>query len=37
MKKEIAEYVDKFLIFQKLKAEHQRPVGKLRPLDIPIW
>jgi len=37
MKKEIGEYVDKCLICQKVKAEHQRPVGELRPLDISIW
>ena len=32
MKKEVAEYVDKCLTFQKVKVEHQRPVGKL-----PTW
>jgi len=36
MEKEIANYVDKCLICQKVKAEHQRPVGELRPLDMPI-
>jgi len=35
MKKEIAEYVDKCLIFQKVKAKHQHPMGKLRPSEIP--
>ena len=35
MEKEIANYVDKCLICQKVKVEHQRPVGELRPLDMP--
>jgi len=33
-KREIAEYVDKCLTCQKVKAEHQRPVEELRPLKI---
>ena len=37
MNKEIKEYVDKLLICQKVKVEHQRPVGELIPLEIPIW
>ena len=37
MKKEVAEYVDKCLTYQKVKAEHQRPVGELRPLEISTW
>jgi len=37
MKKEITEYVDKCMTCQKVKAEHQRPVGELRPLEIPTW
>ena len=37
MNKEIAEYVDKYLIHQKVKVEHQHPVGELRPLEIPMW
>ncbi|KAL5569846.1 hypothetical protein UlMin_026421 [Ulmus minor] len=37
MKKEVAEYVAKCLICQKVKAEHQRPGGELQPLDIPEW
>jgi len=37
MKREIAEYVDRCLTCQKAKAEHQRPVGELRPLEIPTW
>ena len=35
MKKDRAEYVSKYLIYQKLKAEHQGLVGELRPLEIP--
>ena len=37
MRREIAEYMDKCLICQKAKAEHQRPVGELEPLKIPTW
>ena len=37
MKKDVAEYVDKCLICEKVKAEHQRPVGELPPLEIPTW
>ena len=37
MKKEVAEYVDKCLSCQKVKAEHRCPVGELRPLEIPSW
>ena len=37
MKREIAEYVDQCLTCQKVKAEHQRPMGELRPLEIPTW
>ena len=35
MKKETAEYVDKCLSCQLVKAEQQCPVGELRPLEIP--
>ena len=37
MKKKVAEYVDRCLTCQKVKAEHQHPVGELRPLEIPTW
>ena len=37
MKKEVAEYVAKCLTCQRIKAEHQRPGGKLKPLEIPEW
>ena len=37
MKRDIAEYVAKCLTCQKAKAEHQRPLGELRPLEIPEW
>lgn len=37
MKRDIAEYVSKCLVCQQVKAEHQRPAGLLKPLDIPIW
>ena len=37
MKKEVAEFVVKCLICQKIKAEHQRPGGELQPIEIPEW
>jgi len=37
MRKDIAEYVAKCDICRRIKAEHQRPTGLLKPLDIPIW
>ncbi|RZB60619.1 Transposon Tf2-9 polyprotein [Glycine soja] len=37
MKKDAAEYVTKCLTCQKAKAEHQRPLGELKPLEIPEW
>jgi len=37
MRKDIAEYVAKCDICRRIKAEHQRPAGLLKPLDIPIW
>ena len=35
MKKEIAQYVQKCLVCQQVKAEHQKPSGLLQPLEIP--
>jgi hypothetical protein len=35
MKKEIAEFVYKFLTCQKVKVEHQKLSRSLHPLDIP--
>ncbi|KAL2223980.1 UNVERIFIED_CONTAM: Transposon Tf2-12 polyprotein [Sesamum indicum] len=37
MKKDVAEFVAKCMICQQVKAEHQAPAGKLRPLSIPEW
>jgi hypothetical protein len=37
MKREIAEYVARCDSCQRIKAEHQRPVGLLQPLQIPRW
>ena len=34
MKRDIVKYVARCLIFQQVKAKHQAPVGKLRPLVI---
>ncbi|GJS26861.1 putative reverse transcriptase domain-containing protein [Tanacetum coccineum] len=36
MKKDIAEYVSKCLTCLKVKAEHQRPSGRLRQPEIPV-
>lgn len=37
MKRDIAWHVEKCLTCRKVKAEHQRPHGKLQPLEIPKW
>ena len=37
MKRDVAEYVSKCLTCQQVKAEHQAPAGKLKPLTIPEW
>ncbi|XP_022685201.1 uncharacterized protein LOC111258310 [Setaria italica] len=36
MKVDIAEYVARCDTCQRVKAEHQRPMGLLKPLDIPV-
>jgi len=37
MKREIAQYVAKCLVWQQVKAEHQRLARLLQPLPIPEW
>jgi hypothetical protein len=37
MKREITEYVVVCGSCQRIKAEHQRPMGLLQPLQIPQW
>ena len=37
MKRDVAEYVASCLTCQRVKAEHQRPAGMLKPLTIPEW
>ena len=37
IKKEIAGFVSRCLTCQKVKAEHQRPPGKIQLLPIPVW
>jgi len=37
MKKEVAQYVAKCLVCQKVKIEHQKPTGMLQSIDIPEW
>nr|GEU58095.1 hypothetical protein [Tanacetum cinerariifolium] len=37
MKKDIAEYVSKFLTCLKVNAEHQRPSDLLQQSEIPVW
>ena len=37
MKREVSEFVYACLVYQKAKIEHQRPLGKLQPLEIPEW
>ncbi|KAL0440135.1 UNVERIFIED_CONTAM: Transposon Tf2-11 polyprotein [Sesamum latifolium] len=37
MKKDVAEFVAKCMTCQQIKAKHQAPAGKHRPLSIPEW
>ena len=37
MKRDVAEFVQKCLTCQQVKAEHQKPAGLLQPLEIPQW
>ena len=37
MKSEIAQFVNKCLTCEQVKASRQRPVGLLQPLSIPVW
>ncbi|KAI3682967.1 hypothetical protein L1987_83381 [Smallanthus sonchifolius] len=37
MKHEMTKYVSKCLTCSQVKAEHQKPYGKIQPLDIPEW
>ncbi|KAJ9560905.1 hypothetical protein OSB04_006065 [Centaurea solstitialis] len=37
MKRDVARYVESCLTCLKVKAEHQRPHGKMQPLEIPEW
>ena len=35
MKRDVSEFVSKCTVFQKVKAEHQVPLGLLQPIKIP--
>src|SRR3954466_11254543 len=37
MKREIAQFIAECDVCRRIKAEHQRPAGTLRPLPIPEW
>ena len=37
MKADIAEFVDKCLVYQKVKIEHQKSSSALQPLELPKW
>ncbi|KAI3768718.1 hypothetical protein L2E82_19548 [Cichorium intybus] len=37
MKREVAEFVERCMTCRRVKAEHQRPHGRLQPLEIPEW
>ena len=37
LKKNVAYYESECLTCQQVKAEHQKPSGKLQPLPIPEW
>ena len=37
MRRDVAEFVRRCLTCQQVKAEHQRPLGLLQPLEVPVW
>ena len=37
MKREVAKFVSECDVCRRVKAEHQRPAGLLRPLSVPEW
>ncbi|KAI3682071.1 hypothetical protein L2E82_50219 [Cichorium intybus] len=37
MKNDVARFVEECMTCRKVKAEHQKPHGKLQPLEIPEW
>ena len=37
MKREIAKFVSECDVCHRVKDEHQRPAGTLRPIPIPVW
>ena len=37
MKNDVVNYVSKCLTCLQVKAEHQKPYGKIQPLEIPEW
>ena len=37
MRRDIVKYVETCLTCSRVKAEHQKPYGKLQPLEIPEW
>jgi hypothetical protein len=37
MKREVAQFVERCLTCQRIKAKHQKPAGMLKPLTIPKW
>ena len=37
MKKDVAKFVAKCLIFQQVKAKNQRPLGLMQRIEIPQW
>jgi hypothetical protein len=37
LKRDVASHVTVCNVFQRVKAEHQRPAGLLHPLKVPDW
>ena len=37
MKRDVSEFVTKCMVCQKVKVEHQVPLGLLQPITIPEW
>ncbi|GJZ82034.1 putative reverse transcriptase domain-containing protein [Tanacetum coccineum] len=37
LKRDCVKYVEKCLTCLKVMAEHQKPYGKIQPLEVPVW
>lgn len=37
MKRDVTNFMSKYLVCQQVKAKHQLPVDLLKPIFVPIW